>query len=78
MLFRSLTTDNVSASVTFVVALLVGLISIGTGVGKLYARFKAQLESSIRRDELLTDLVRRIDRIEHRQIEIQRRLDSRS
>ena len=39
-----LTTDNVSASVTFVVALLVGLISIGTGVGKLYARFKAQLE----------------------------------
>ena len=72
-----LTTDNVSASVTFVVALLVGLISIGTGVGKLYTRFKAQLEASIRRDELLTDLVRRIDRIEHRQIEIQRRLDSR-
>lgn len=70
-----LTSDNVAGVTTFLIALMVGLISIGTGVGKLYARLKAGVEASVRRDELLTDLVKRVERIEARQIQIQRRLD---
>ena len=70
-----LTSDNVAGGAMFVVALVVGLISIGTGVGKLYARLKANVSASIRRDELLDEIVKRMDRIEIRQIEIQKRLD---
>lgn len=70
-----LTSDNVAGVTTFVVALIVGLISIGTGVGKLYARLKANVEASVRRDELLDEIVKRMDRIEARQIQIQQRLD---
>ena len=70
-----LTSDNVAGAMTFVVALIVGLISIGTGVGKLYARLKANVEASVRRDELLDEIVKRMDRIEARQIQIQQRLD---
>ena len=70
-----LTSDNVAGVTTFVVALIVGLISIGTGVGKVYARLKANVEASIRRDELLDEIVKRMDRIEARQIKIQQRLD---
>lgn len=70
-----LTSDNVTGALTFTIALTVGLISIGTGVGKLYSRLKSQIEASVRRDELLDEIVKRVDRIETRQIEIQRRLD---
>lgn len=70
-----LTSDNVAGATTFVVALIVGLISIGTGVGKVYARLKANVEASVRRDELLDEIVKRMDRIEARQIQIQQRLD---
>ena len=70
-----LTSDNVAGATTFAVALIVGLISIGTGVGKLYARLKTNVEASIRRDELLDEIVKRMDRIEARQIQIQQRLD---
>jgi hypothetical protein len=70
-----LTSDNVAGALTFTLALMVGLISVGTGVGKLYGRLKAQVEASVRRDELLSDIVKRMDRIEARQIQIQRRLD---
>jgi len=70
-----LTSDNVAGATTFAVALIVGLVSIGTGVGKLYARLKANVEASIRRDELLDEIVKRMDRIEARQIQIQQRLD---
>jgi len=70
-----LTSDNVAGVTTFIVALIVGLISIGTGVGKLYSRLKTNVEASVRRDELLDDIVTRMDRIEARQIQIQQRLD---
>lgn len=70
-----LTSDNVAGVTTFLIALTVGLISIGTGVGKLYARLKTNVEASVRRDELLVDIVKRMDRIEARQIQIQQRLD---
>ena len=70
-----LTSDNVAGATTFIVALVVGLISIGTGVGKVYGRLKANVEASIRRDELLDEIVRRMDRIDSRQIEIHARLD---
>jgi len=70
-----LTSDNVAGVTTFIVALIVGLISIGTGVGKLYARLQTNIAATIRRDELLVEIVSRMDRIEVRQIEIQKRLD---
>jgi hypothetical protein len=70
-----LTSDNVAGVTTFLIALIVGLISVGTGVGKLYARLKTNVEASVRRDELLGDIVKRMDRIEARQIQIQQRLD---
>ena len=70
-----LTSDNVAGMTTFIVALIVGLISIGTGVGKLYARLQTNIAATIRRDELLVEIVSRMDRIEVRQIEIQKRLD---
>ena len=70
-----LTSDNVAGAFTFTVAMIVGLISVGTGVGKLYAKLKANVEASIRRDELLDEIVKRMDRIENRQIQIQQRLD---
>jgi hypothetical protein len=65
-----LTSDNVAGATTFVIALMVGLVSIGTGIGKLFSRWKAQIESDLKRDELLCDLVDRITRIEDRQLKI--------
>jgi len=70
-----LASNNVAGVTTFIVTLIVGLISIGTGVGKLYARLTANVAASVRRDELLSEIVKRMDRIEVRQIEIQKRLD---
>lgn len=71
-----LTSDNVANGTIWVITLLVGISSIGAGVGKLYSRWKAQIASSIKRDELLADLCRRVQRIEERQIAILERLDS--
>ena len=65
-----LTSDNVAGATTFVIALMVGLVSIGTGVGKLFNRWKSQIEAGLKRDELLCDLVDRISRIEDRQLKI--------
>ena len=65
-----LTSDNVAGATTFVIALMVGLVSIGTGVGKLFSRWKSQIEAGLKRDELLCDLVDRISRIEDRQLKI--------
>lgn len=70
-----LTTDNVSGVLTFLVALFVGLTAIGTAVGKVYARWRASIEASIARDDLLRDLCDRVARIEDRQIHIMRRID---
>jgi hypothetical protein len=70
----ALTTENVTNGFAFVVALFVGLVSIGTGVGKLYGRWKQQIEASLRRDELLADLCARVARIEDRQTVILRHL----
>jgi len=70
-----LTSDNVAGAVTFTLALIIGLISVGTGVGRLYARWKAQIESAVARDQMLADLVRRIQRMEDRQLKILERLD---
>jgi len=65
-----LTSDNVAGATTFVIALMVGLVSLGTGVGKLFNRWKSQIEAGLKRDELLCDLVDRITRIEDRQLKI--------
>ncbi len=65
-----LTSDNVAGATTFVIALMVGLVSVGTGIGKLFSRWKVQIQSDLKRDELLCDLVDRISRIEDRQLKI--------
>jgi hypothetical protein len=70
-----LTSDNVAGAFTFIVALAVGLISIGTGVGKAYTKFKSSIEAAVERDKLLADLVDRISRIEERQMLILRHFD---
>lgn len=69
------TTDNVSNTLTFLVTLLVGLGSIGFGIGRLYSRWRESITASIKRDELLGDLCQRVQRIEERQVHILDLLD---
>jgi len=69
------TTDNVSNTLTFVVTLLVGLGSIGFGIGRLTTRWRDSITASIKRDELLADLCQRVQRIEERQVHILDLLD---
>ena len=69
------TSDNVSNTLTFIVTLLVGLGSIGFGMGRLYSRWRESITASIKRDELLGDLCQRVQRIEERQVHILDLLD---
>jgi len=62
------------SSFYFVTAIIVGVTSIGAGVGRLYSKWKKQIEASLKRDELLKDICDRIERIETRQIDIYERL----
>jgi len=70
-----LTTDNVGNTLTFIVALLVSLLAIGTGIGKLFEKWKMQIAATIRRDELLADLCERVQRIEERQVRLLHRFE---
>jgi len=69
------TSDNVSNTLTFIVTLLVGLGSIGFGIGRIYGRWRDSITASIKRDELLADLCQRVQRIEERQVHILDLLD---
>jgi hypothetical protein len=71
------TSDNVSNTLTFIVTLLVGLGSIGFGIGRIYGRWRDSITASIKRDELLADLCERVQRIEERQVHIMEVLDKR-
>lgn len=55
----------------FYVALMVSLITIGAGVGKVYSLWKKAIISSAERDAKLEELCERLALIENRQIEIQ-------
>lgn len=56
-----------------VVTSIVACIAIGAGVGRLYKRWSESIISSSRRNDLLDELVERLDRIEARQIKIEER-----
>ena len=70
-----LTSDNVAGAVVFTLALIVGLLSVGTGVGRVYSRWKLQIEATVTRDRMLVDMGQRMQRMEDRQLQILERLD---
>lgn len=68
------TTDELN-SFALVISLLVGLSTLGAGVGRLYRSWKRRIEEDARRDDLLADLSSRLHRIEERQLRIVERLE---
>ena len=67
--------DDFVSSAYLVTAIVVSLATIGAGVGRLYARWKKQIESNMHRDQLMEDLCERMQRIEERQLWIMERMD---
>jgi len=63
------------SSAYLITAIVVSLATIGAGVGRLYARWKKQIELSVHRDDLLEDLCSRVKMIEDRQLMIIDHLD---
>lgn len=55
----------------FYIALLVSLITVGAGVGKVYSLWKRAIINSAARDAKLEEVCDRLSDIEHRQIQIQ-------
>ena len=58
-------------NLSFIIALLVSLFALGTGVGKVYKVWRSSIIASANRDELLNELVAKLADIERRQIQIQ-------
>ena len=58
-------------NLSFIVALLVSLFALGTGVGKVYKIWSSSIIASANRDEALNELVAKLADIERRQIQIQ-------
>ena len=63
--------SDAAGNLSFVIALLVSVFALGAGVGKLYNVIKRGIIESAKRDDLLSELVTRLDSIENRQIQIQ-------
>lgn len=63
--------SDAAANLSFIIALLVSIFALGAGVGKLYNVIKRVIIESAKRDDLLNELVIRLDSIENRQIQIQ-------
>jgi hypothetical protein len=64
--------DSQSGSeLAFYVALMVSLVTIGAGVGKVYSLWKRAVISSAERDAKILELCERLEVMEKRQIEIQ-------
>ena len=62
---------DLAGNASFVVAFLVSLIALGTGVGRIYSVWKKSILEQARRDDTLLELCERLENIEKRQIEIQ-------
>lgn len=67
--------EDFVSSAYLVTAIVVSLATIGAGVGRLYARWKKQIELSVHRDDLLEDLCSRVKTMEDRQLMIIDHLD---
>lgn len=63
--------SDAAGNLSFIIALLVSVFALGAGVGKLYNVIKRGIIESAKRDDLLSELVTRLDSIENRQIQIQ-------
>lgn len=63
--------SDAAANLSFIIALLVSIFALGAGVGKLYNVIRRAIIESAKRDDLLNELVIRLDSIENRQIQIQ-------
>jgi hypothetical protein len=63
--------SDAAGNLSFIIALLVSVFALGAGVGKLYNVIKKSIIESAKRDDLLSELVTRLDSIENRQIQIQ-------
>jgi len=66
-----ITNSEAANNLSFVVALLVSLFALGTGIGKVYKIWSSSIIASANRDELLNELVAKLADIERRQIQIQ-------
>jgi len=66
-----ITNSEAANNLSFVVALLVSMFALGTGVGKVYKIWSSSIIASANRDEMLDELVKKLSKIEHRQIQIQ-------
>jgi hypothetical protein len=68
--------DDLMDSISLITAIIISFATIGAGVGRLYSRWKRQIEASINRDQMIEDLCERIQRIEERQLWIMERVDN--
>lgn len=66
-----ISSSETANNLSFIVALLVSLFALGTGVGKVYKIWSSSIIASANRDELLNELVGKLADIERRQIQIQ-------
>lgn len=69
--FAILANSESAVNFSFIIALLVSLIALGTGVGKIYKLWSSSIIESARRNEVLDEVVNRLEIIEKRQIQIQ-------
>ncbi len=69
--FAILAKSDSAMNLSFIVALLVSLLALGAGVGKIYKVWSSSIIESARRNETLDEVVHRLEIIEKRQIQIQ-------
>lgn len=69
--FAILANSESAVNFSFIIALLVSLIALGTGVGKIYKLWSSSIIESAKRNETLEEVVNRLEIIEKRQIQIQ-------
>ena len=70
-----LTNQNLLSSAYFVTAVIVAMVSIGTGIGRFYNSWKKRIEADVHRDDLLTELCGKIKLMEERQLKIIEHID---
>ena len=71
----AISNDDFVSSAYLITAIVVSLATIGAGVGRLYSRWKRQIELTMNRDQMMEDLCERMQRIEERQLWIMERMD---
>ena len=68
----ALISDNAAAdNLSFIVAFLISLLTLGAGVGRIYKVWKQSIVENAKRDDLLNEVAERLANMEERQICIQ-------